>query len=271
MKKDIIKLISSAFVGIGLFTPYLVFLERFSVIVNLSSMSLIESIILYTQILRVIILLIVGLRYQVQPIVPIIVFSFEALLIPPLLVLIILTGAPFYATFMGIILTAWFGATALVLTPYTIYGFARGIARDNSLSGVIVVAALELVSVLFLSNLLSQTNSTISGLTGLGTQIISQIRSEVGAGGVPNPTGDAMSSLGLIIFFVGMLFYMTLGGHSIGSIGRLPWIIIVPLVGTLIAFVWTFEVAKIQTDILLVLTAPAIALFFAIWGTARGK
>jgi len=64
---------------------------------------------------------------------------------------------------------------------------------------------------------------------------------------------------------------MTLGSLSISSKGRLPWILIVPLVGTLIAFVWTLEVAEIQTDILLVLTAPTIALFFAIWGTARGK
>ncbi len=239
--------------------------------VNLSNLSLTESIILYTQVLRVIILLIVGLRYQVQPIIPIIVFSFEALLIPPLLVLIILTGASFYATFMGVILTAWFGATALVLTPYTIYGFARGLLRDNSLSGVIVVGALELISVLFLSNLLSQTTASISGLTGLGTQIISQIRSEVGAGGTPNPAGDALSSIGLVIFFVGMLFYMTLGTYPVSSRGRLPWILIVPLMGTLIAFLWTFDIAKIQSDILLVLTAPTIALFFAIWGTARGK
>jgi hypothetical protein len=271
MKKDLIKFLSAVFVGVGLLVLYLVFLERFSIIVDLSNLTLIESIILYSQILRAIVLLVLGLRYQVQPIVPIIVFSFEALLIPPLLVLIILTGAPFYATFMGTILTAWFGATALVLTPYTIYGFARGLARDNSLSGAIVVASLELISVLFLSNLLLQSNTAISGLTGLGTQIISQIRSEVGAGGVPNSGGDASSSIGLVIFFVGMLFYMTLGTSAIRSKGRLPWILVVPLVGTLIAFVWTFQIAEIQTDILLVLTAPSMILFFAIWGTARGK
>ena len=211
MKKDTIKLLSSVFVGIGLFAPYLLFLERFSIIVNLSNMTLVESIILYTQVIRAIVLFLVGLRYQVQPIIPIIVFSFEALLIPPLLVLILLTGASFYATFMGVILTAWFGATALVLPPYTIYVFARDMARDSLLTGIIVVGTLEVATVLFLSTLLSATNAPISGLIGLGTQIISQVRSLVGAGGVPNPAGDALTSIGLVIFFVGMISYMTLG------------------------------------------------------------
>ncbi|MDA4111904.1 MAG: hypothetical protein OK439_05155 [Thaumarchaeota archaeon] len=270
MRKDLIKLVASVAVGLGLFSLYLVFLGEFSVVGDMSNLSEVETIILVSQILRVLILLALGTRYQIQPIIPIIVFSFEALLIPPLLVLIIFTGDPFYATFMGVILTAWFGATALILTPYTIYGFTRSMIRDNTLSGVIVVATLELTSVLFLSNLLSGAG-VVSGLTGLGTLIISQIRMEVGSGGIPNPGGDVLSSFGLSLFFVGMLVYATMGYRPTDSRIKLSWILLVPMGGTLLTLLWIFGISQFQSDLLVVLTAPAVFLFLSVWVSARGK
>src|SRR5579872_2119537 len=166
MRKDIVKLATSSVIGIALFSLYLVFLNNFIQDVNLSNMTLTETIILYSQIIRVIILFVVGLKYQIQPIVPIIVFSFEALLIPPLLVLIVLTNAPFYAVFMGLILTSWFGATVVILEPYAIYAFARNLVREVSISGVLALGAIELLSVLFLSSLLNSVTQPVQGLSG---------------------------------------------------------------------------------------------------------
>jgi hypothetical protein len=271
MKRDLLKSLSSVSVGLGLIAIYLIFLNKFFALTTLSGMTTTESVILYTQIIRVVVLFVLGLKYQVQPIVPIIVFSFEALLIPPLLVLIILTGSAFYAAFMGLILTAWFGATALILTPYTVYGYARSMARETALSGILVIGAFELISVLFLSNLYTGLTQPVQGLSGLGTLIITQIRSEVGSGGVPNPTQDLLSSAGLLLFFIGLLFYMTLGSYSAGYRVRLPWMLLVSLAGILLAFIWVAQVSRLQPDILVVLTAPAVALFLVIWGTARGS
>lgn len=271
MRKDIVKLLSSVSIGLGLMAIYIVFLNQFLGVANLSEMTLTESVILYTQIFRVLILFFLGLKYQIQPIIPIIVFSFEALLIPPLLVLIIWTGDPFYANFMGLILTAWFGATALVLTPYTIYGYARSLVRDAAISGSLVIASFELISVLFLSTLISGVTQPIQGLSGLGTLIITQIRTDVGGGGVPNPPTDVFTSAGLVFFFVGMLFYVALGSYSLGSKVRLPWMLIVSFAGVILAFIWIALVAPNQPDVLVVLTAPSVALFLIIWGTARGK
>jgi hypothetical protein len=271
MKKNILRPLSSVSVGLGLLAVYVVFLNQFFAVSNLSEMSLTESIILYTQIIRVIVLFLLGLKYQIQPIVPIIVFSIEALLIPPLLVLIIWTGSSFYATFMGVILTAWFGATALVLTPYTIYGFVRNLLRDVSFSGVLAIGAFELISVLFLTSLLNGVTQPIMGIAGLGNLIISQIRFEVGSGGVPNPAGDPVIAGGLLLFFLGILVYMTLGTISPTAKLRVPPILIVSLAGTLLSFLWLAVISYYQTDVLEVLTAPAIALFLIIWGTARGR
>ena len=270
MKESVIKIGASAAVGFGLFFLYLVFLNQFAAVGDMSQLSEVESIILVTQILRVLILLGLSTRFQIQPIVPIIVFSFEALLIPPLLVLIVFTGDAFYAAFMGVILTAWFGATALILTPYTIYGFAKSMVRESSLGGVIVVSTLELTSVLFLSNLLSGASSVV-GLTGLGTLIITQIKNEVSSAGIPNPAGDVLSLVGLALFFLGMIVYATLGYHQIRSLVSIPWILIVPFAGTILTLLWISGIAPFQSDILVVLTVPATILFFAIWGSAREK
>jgi len=271
MRTDIVKLLTSAAIGIALFAIYFLFLNSFLNVVNLSNLSETESIILCTQIIRVIIIFVVGLKYQIQPIIPIIVFSFEALLIPPLLVLIVFTNAPFYAIFMGVILTAWFGATAVVLEPYAIYVFARNLIRDASIIGVLAIASFELISVLFLSSLLSSVTQPVQGLTGLGTLIITQIRGEVGSGGVPNPAQDLVTTTALLLFFVGLLFYMAMGNYSLGSKLKVPGIIVVSLVGTILAFLWIAFAAVREPDIFVSLSAPAIILTLIIWGSARGK
>ena len=271
MRKDIVKLLTSAAVGIGLLAIYFVFLNRFLSVVSLSDMTLTETIIFYSQIFRVSLLFLFGLKYRIQPIIPIIVLSFEALLIPPLLVLIILTGSLYYSVLMGTVLTAWFGATALVIEPYWIYIHARTLATDISLTGVLALGALELVAVLFLSTLLSGVTQQLQGLSGLGTLIISQIRTEIGSGGVPNPLADYLSTFGLILFFLGSLFYMVLGNYSVGSKVKVPWVMVVSLAGVLLAFIWIYVLSLFQTDIFVVLSAPILALCGLIWWTTRGN
>ncbi|HYB03164.1 MAG TPA: hypothetical protein VED17_01790 [Nitrososphaerales archaeon] len=272
MKRDLAIQLSSLSVGLGLFAIYVVFLNNFLAMSNLSDMTTIETVILYTQILRVVILFLVGLRYQIQPIVPIVVFSIEALLIPPLLVLIILTGeSSFYTAFMGVLLTAWFGADALILEPYAIYRFALTLVKEMTVTAGLTLAAFELITVLFLSTLLSGVTQPIQGLSGLGMQIISEIRTDLQGGGVPNPTGDVLTSFGLILFFVGIVFYTTFGSYSVRSKLRLPWMLIVAFAGVIVAFVWIGLVSQSQSDVLAVLSLPSFALLALIWATSRGK
>ena len=265
------KLLSSLAVGLGLTVIYIIFLNSFANVVDLSNLSTVESIIFYTQIIRVIIITGLSFRYQIQPIVPIIVLSFEALLIPPLLVAIVLTNSQFYATLMGLILTAWFGATTVTVEPYAIFVFTRSLMRDSSITGVLATGAFELLAVIFLSTMLAQAVAPIQGLVGLGTLIIDQIRTLTGAGGVPNPGQDPFTSLGLILFFVGMLFYIATGNYQLGSRMRFPWMLVTSLAGVILAFIWLVIVSPSQSDVFVSLTAPAVALLVIIWGSARGR
>ena len=271
MRKDFARISSAAVIGIGLLVLYFAFLIRYSQVGDLSSLSEIETIILITLLLRAIILLVLGTKYVLQPIIPIIVFSIEALLIPPLLVMIILTGDQGFATLMGIILTAWFGASALILTPYTIYGFAKGLFKDGSLLGVMVIGSLELISVLFLAELLANVMSPIAGLSALGTLIISQIRADFNPTGLSSPGGDPLSYFGLIVFFVGMLCYFSLSSSILGEGVKLVYTLVIPLVGAILAFIWIVLSIQFIPNVLVVLTAPAAVIFVTVWMTARGK
>jgi hypothetical protein len=235
-------------------------------------MTEIETIILYTQILRVVVLFLLGLKYQIQPIVPIVVFSIEALLIPPLLVLIIFTGeSSFYTAFMGILLTAWFGADALILEPYSIYRFAVTLFKEPSVSGGLTLGSFELISVLFLSTLLSGLTQPIQGLSGLGMQIISQIRTDLQGGGIPNPQQDILTSVGLVLFFVGIVCYTGFGSSTIRSKLRMPWMLIVLFAGVILAFSWIGLLSQTVPDIFEILSIPCFALIAVLWGTSRGK
>ena len=265
MRANPIKLACTSAVALGLYSLFFSFLGRYVFVADWSQLTEIEMAIFVTMVLRAIIVGTLEFKFQIQPIIPILVFSVEALLIPPLLVMIILTGAQYYATVMGVILTAWFGASALILTPYTIFFFSRSMARDTSLSSVMFVGILEFAVDLFLAVLLVGSSATIVGLTGLGTLIISQIRGYVSAGGFPSPAADFLTSGGLVLFFLGMLFYFTLGGRTPNSQVRLPFAMVFPLTAILIAFMWVAIGLQINPDLLLVLSAPAVAIAGIVW------
>jgi hypothetical protein len=271
MKGDIIRIASSAAVGVSLFALYLAFLGRYAIVVDWSTLSELEALILGTMILRAIILVAIGTKYQLQPLVPIVVFSIEALLIPFLLVLIVINGTGYYAILMGEILTAWFGATALVLTPFTCYWFVKSMVKETTLTSVLVIGALEFTCCYFLAELLSELSAPLEGVSGLGTLIISQIRNDASSGGIPALGTQVLVDASLVLFFIGMLCYFSLELRPTERKLQIPYVLAVPLAGTLIAFFWMLVIIPYLPDILAVLTAPAIITLVAIWGSSRGK
>jgi hypothetical protein len=271
MKTDPIRIAASSGVGASLFGLFFVFLARYAAVADWSSLTEIETAILVTMILRALILAVLGLKYELQPIVPIIVFSIEALLIPPLLVLIIIYGASYYAALMGVILTAWFGASALVLTPFTSFWFAKSLIKESSLTTVLVIGALEFTGSYFLAEILSGASGPVVGLSGLGTLIISQIRNDIGTGGIVAPGNQDVVSALVVIFFLSTLCYFTIATRPPDRKLKLPYVLTIPLIATLIAFVWVLGIAHFEQNILFVITAPAAVVILLLWGTARGN
>lgn len=271
MKESKIKIASSATAGIGMFLLYFAFISRYIQLSDWSQLSSIEVVILLTLILRVVVILVVGRKIRIQPMIKIIAFSIEVFSILPLLVLVFITGGTYFSDLMSIILTSWFAASALVLSPYAIVEFSRSMLSGSTLSGIIINATIQVGGILFLASMLSRMSGPIVGLSGLGSTIILQVKSSISAGGISNAGSNPVILLGLTLFYVGLLSYLTLGAQKEGTSISVQYSFILLLAGTIVALVWTTVALQVTLDVLLVLTAPTFFLLAAIWGTAHEK
>src|SRR5271157_4017715 len=115
-----IRAVSAVGGALALILLYLVFLQRFLILADWSNPSNIEVWVFWTMLFRIALIAGLGRMYRIPPLVPIILFSIESLLIPPLIILLAYTGNPAYGTTMSSILTSWIGVSAVLLSPYLI-------------------------------------------------------------------------------------------------------------------------------------------------------
>jgi hypothetical protein len=271
MRKDLPRIVIALTTALGLFILYFAFVSRYVPLANWSSLTEIEQVMLGTMILRLLIVLAVEARTNVPAPVVNIVFALEAFLILPLLLLFIITGVQWYATLMGTVLTTWFGTSALFVSPYFVYKLARNMASGCALMDAMIFGGLEVAILLFFATLFYGYSTPISGLTNLGTVMISQVGVRLTTGGLPNPAGDSLAAIGVVMFYIGMVCYFTIGSRAPGEKINLIYSLALPMVGTLLAVFWTLGFLQFLTGVLFVLTLPIIILVEAVWWSARGK
>lgn len=280
MRPDIIRFASAIIVGLALAMLYLFFVVRLYFVADWSTLSKIEEWIFVTLLLRLFALILVGRKYKLQPLAPILLFSIESLLIPPLLILYIVSGNSGYAVAMGTILTAWIGASAVVLSPYLIYSFAKSMLDYASLVGIIALSGLEFAYYLFLAIIVGEATSPIIGLTGLGAYLVGSLKGQITSVGTPIPqASDTVVASASVIFFVAMLVYSTMGSHDLGTSISLSAVLLIPLAALIFSFIWlslfgsfsSTVFSNLSSNLFLVLTVPTLVIGAIVWGTARGK
>ena len=184
--------------------------------------------------IRIIVLAVLGRRFELPPLVPIILFSIESLLIPPLLALLVYTGNPAYGSAMGTILTAWIGVSAVLLSPYLIYDFGRYVRSDPSLWGIFFLAILEFAFNLFMATLLSGASEHIVGFAGLGSYFCLSLKSYATSSGVPFASGSLLISVSSLILFISLLILATAAYGTLDTNLRLRHILLVPLIAVMV-------------------------------------
>lgn len=269
MSRVPVKLSTAVASGISLFILYIVFLAHYALVADWSNLSGIELWILITQVARLIGFLVVRSKYQMQPLVPIILFSIESLLIPPLLALFVYTGNPTFALSMGTILTAWMGVTSIILSPYLIFAFSKSIISDTSLLGVLSLSALEFAEFIYLALILEAASTPIIGLSGLGAYLVGSLRSQAVSVGVPFLAQDPLIAIASVLFFMALLIYSTRSDWADHS--KINWnnALMIPFISTMIVLIWTVLAADFFPNIFLALTIPTVALSALVWNGAR--
>jgi hypothetical protein len=185
--------------------------------------------------------------------------------------LFIVTGDHYYALLMGTVLTTWFGTSAIFVSPYFVYRLGRSLTRGCTLIDATIFGTFEVAVLLFFATLLSGYSSPISGLTNLGMLMIAQIGARLTGGGLPNLGGDALTSSGVVLFYLGMVCYFAIGSRQPGEKINIIYSLVLPMVGTLLAVFWTLGVLQLANAALIVLTLPTILLVEVVWWSARGK
>lgn len=267
MKSDLITL-SSAFVGIGMGIIYIVFLARMLALSNWNHISELQLTIFLTLALRLGIVIIFSKPIGRQPVIAYILLSFEVFLIPVFAILQAWTGNGAYTTLMAVTLTSWIGASAVLVSPYAIYEFARGMVRMKALFGVVAIGTFEVAGMLFLVSVVQGANSVLDGPSALGRIIIQTTSS-----GLESVTTTSLSSItlvaALVIFFLSVVAYISLGRVSLSM--ALPKALLIPLGGVVAAVLWSLALSTVTSNILFVFTSPILVGAAGMWVITRGN
>jgi hypothetical protein len=250
---------------------YLVFFLRFIALADWSSLSSIEFWIFVTMLLRIIVIAVLGRRFQLSPLIPIILFSLESLSLPLVIALFVFTGNPAYRLAMGTILTAWMGVSAVVLSPYLIYDFARHWRTDPSLWGIFFLATIEYAFNLFMATLLSGSAGPIAGFAGLGAYFVLSVKSFATSSLVPFASGSPVITLSSLIFFMSLLIFAIAGHETLETNLKLRDVLFVPIIAVFALIMWSVGIVVFTSNMFIDLSIPVFVLAIAVWGGTRGK
>ncbi len=278
---DYVKIAIATLIGLCLFSLYFIFIGIDGAAILLAPMSSIESLIFYTLALRVLAVTFVPYLRRSQAQVKIALFSIETFVLVILIFVFVLTQQLAYNILIGQVLTAWLGATSILLTPYLIWQISLNIYKGMSSSALVLSVTPEYVVGVFLVAFAIAT-SPPSGISEFGASLIGSIRAQQTVQGVQMLGSNPLIASISIIIFLCMLFQIGLKQSSQGTpnLGeplskgtpRYPYQILLLLAGALFVFFWLiFSPSALGTDGLFTVCVPTVAITVILWGLTKRR
>lgn len=274
----------SIIVGLCLFSFYIAFLVLLGGSIILAPMNEVESIIFYTLVLRVLAVLFIPPLRKSHAQVKIALFSIETFVLVVLIFSYVLTQQPVYNILIGQVLTAWLGASSIVLTPYLIYQIAASMNKGMSTSALVLSVAPEYAVGAFLVGLgIISASTPPAGISAFGAMLVGSLRAQTtieGEGFIgSNPLIAGVS----LTMFLCLLFYIGLKQHyqsaALGTIPSEPlttqsvkyhYQLVILMIGAVITLTWLFTTRPfLGGDDLFVLSLPAVIISSVLWGISR--
>jgi hypothetical protein len=264
---DNLKLVLAIIAAGSLVFLYLQFLAVY--LPALSITDELEAGIVYTQIIRILLVAFVKRFRNGAPQFKITLFSFEVFVIAALIVAFFLTGDPSYNTLIGQVLLVWIGATLLLLTPYTIVGLGVSMYKGTQNYSLLNYACWEYVAVMFLAGLFANPKiSPPSNVSGLGVAVINSITGELRTGSEVFTYSTAIIACS-VIFFVALIAYASYVNAPASFEPKNYFPLFVPIFAVFLLLLWLGVFSLLSSDILIVLGAPAIGISAVLWWITR--
>jgi hypothetical protein len=232
---------------------------------ELSSLNLVELVVIITQALRVVG---VSAYYRGRPArtdVLLILFSFETYVVLGLIALSLATPDPSYGRLAGTIFSTWIAALFTVLPAYLIFSSVSQMGRNRSLVAVIPPIGLELGLLAFVATTLVGFRGALT-FAGFFDFLVSASRSLV-------PTAQISALFGLTILvpsvavYCALLVYSTIPTSSSATQPRVNFVL--PLLSAAVSLGWVYAAVLVLPDSLLSFTVPGLVLVAALWGYMR--
>ncbi len=230
---------------------------------SLSGLSGVQSLILGSAVLRLVIVMLWKRARNSNFLVIIDFFSLEVLTVPFLAVVFYFYHYAFLPGLVQEVFLSWPSALLIALPVVAIYRLARSMGRGNTLTTVIPSGA-SLFSLLgFMVSTTSLAN-TVNGLTGLTEHFISSLTS---AG--PLKTSTPSVEVAGITFYVVMMVYAATRGGPVEQTVEFP--LIFTVLASLVALVWVTSLSFLAITSQIIFGVPGMLMLVALWWVTRAR
>jgi len=254
-----------AAVGVSLYLLYALSVVRFLQQFELSSLNLVELLIVLTQALR---LGGIAAYYRRRPPrgdVLLILVSFETFVVLGLIGLTLATHDVFSAQLAGTVFSTWVASLFIVLPSYLVFASVAQMARNRSLVAVVPPIGLELGLLTFIATTLLGFQGTLT-FAGFFDFLVSATRSQVATSAI-----SALFGLTILVpsvaVYCSLLVYSTIPTATSAIQPRVNFVL--PLLSAAVSLGWVYAAVLILPDSLLSFTVPGFVLVAVLWGYMR--
>lgn len=245
----------------SLYALYLLSVAQFFEHLELSSVTVVELVIVVTQALRVVG---VAAYYRGRPAradVFVILFSFETFVVLGLILSSLVTSDPSYGQFAGTIYSTWVAAFFTILPSYLIFSGVVQMLRGRGLASVLLLLGFE-------SGLLVYFVTTLLGSSGPFT--FARFFDYMISASVSNPTPRAVPALSelpvlaaSVAIYCSLLVYATIPTPASVVQPRVNFVL--PLLSAAVSLAWVYAAVLILPNSLLSFAVPGFALVALLW------
>ncbi len=222
-----------------------------------------ETVILASQIARLIVILSIGRLRTKNGIIITDLFAAEVLLIPVLGSVAVFLGNRQYLPLAGDLLRAWTSAFLLVFPAFAIYKVTAMIRRGATITSL-APTATSLFAVLAVVLSATKQTTTIAGLAGM-TKLVLAVLAQ---GATVAAAGPIVLAAGVVLY-LGLIVYSTMGAEDAPPVRDL--LLVFSAAGSALALLWGLVASELTADTFLVFGAPSLLLVAFVWLVTRAN
>lgn len=253
----------AAGLAVPLLYLYLSFLLSLTSGATLLPDNLLESFIVATAVLRLVVILSFKRFRRAGTITIVDILSLEVLFIPFLALAYAFLGDPIFTTAIREVLSAWPFGLALVVPIFGVYKLSS-LMRESARLTVVLPPATALFALLALLESATTLKPQAPGLAGF-----LQIMASSFSGGVASGTALPGVAVTGIVLYVVLMVYASARGRDDPTSWNLT--LLLAVVGTLVTLGWALVAPEITDSAALAFGVPGLGLIAIVWWFARAR